>query len=123
MVSKTLQKKKSEEGVSLLLAFLVFTTMLSIAVGISVITLREFQISSGASYSYRAIYAADAGSEQMLYIFYHVTSSPTSTSGTVGGATYIVISTDAFSPFDGMADTIRSTGNYRGVKRKVEVGI
>jgi len=118
-----IQKKKSEEGVSLLLAFLVFTTMLSIAVGISVITLREFQISAGASYSYRAIYAADAGGEQMLYIFYNVTSSPTSTSGTVDGATYSATSTDTSLPTDNIADFIRSTGSYRGVKRKVEIGL
>lgn len=123
MYMVTIHKRKSEEGVSLLLAFLVFTVMLSIAVGISVITLREFQISAGASYSYRAIYAADAGAEQMLYIVYHVTSSPTSTSGTVNGATYSVTSTDSLTPFNGTVDTIRSTGNYRGVKRKVEIGI
>ncbi len=125
--------KKDERGVSLLLTFLVFSVIFSIALALAAVALREFQITSGASHSYRAIYVADAGAEKMQYIIFRIggtwETTPTSTLGTVsGGGTY---NTDSFniSPpcapdaGDPEVDCIMSDGVFRGTRRRIEINL
>lgn len=121
-----------ERGVSLLLTFLVFSVIFSIAIALAGVTLREFQITSGASHSYRAIYVADAGAEKMQHIIFVVGDpwgvTPTSTTGVVsGGGTYSVESKNTIPPCsadgDAEVDCIISEGTYRGVRRKIEINL
>lgn len=118
---------KHERGVSLLLTFLVFSVIFSIAIALAGVTFREFQITSGASHSYRAIYVADAGAEKMQHIIFVVGDpwgvTPTSTTGVVsGGGTYFVTSTEV-GDGDAEVDRIESEGTYRGVRRKIEINL
>ena len=105
-----------ERGVSLYLALLIMTILLSIGLGISAILFSQIKIISGIGDSVVAFYAADTGIEEVLY-------RGTDVSGALeNGANYSAQVLLAGSD-DCTADNycIKSVGIFKGIRRAVEI--
>ncbi len=74
---------KKRKGISIVLAVLILTTLLAIALGISTFISREIKMIREVGYSTQAFYAADSGIEEALL-------TSTFPSGQVDGANYAV---------------------------------
>ena len=61
-------KGNKEKGVSLYISFLLLTTLLSLALGLSALLVGQLKIIRGVGDSLIAIYAAEVGVERVLYI-------------------------------------------------------
>ncbi len=112
---------QSEKGVSILLAVMILSVVLSIALGSSNIAIRQSQAMQGIGDVVVAFYAADHGIEEAM-----VEETPTSTSGVVvfsdgSEATYSITITEPSDP-GCSADhyCITSIGTYKGTKRAME---
>ena len=113
---------QSERGVSILLAVMILSVILSIALGSSDIAIRQVQSMEGIGDSVVAFYAADHGIEQVM-----VMTTPISISETLlgdDGAFYevTVIDGSATSTDDCDAENycITSIGSYRDAKRAIQ---
>ncbi len=119
------------KGASLILTILILTAILSIAFGISALTIGEIKITQEIPKSLKAYYAAEAGIERTLYdddarrgSGAADIGSPPSCSG--GGAVCLDGSDNCYSVdynYDVGTDTItiKSYGCYKGTRRAIEV--
>lgn len=106
---------KSNRGVSLYLALLIMTVLLSIGFGISAILFSQIKIIRGIGDSVVAFYAADTGIEEVLY-------RGGAVSGNLeNGASY---STRVLAPGPDCTATnycIISKGSFKETKRAIEI--
>ncbi|MFA5069881.1 MAG: hypothetical protein WC528_01230 [Patescibacteria group bacterium] len=58
--------KKNTKGVTLLLSMLIMTTVVAVAIGVSVLIINEYQFSSNVDHAITAFYAAESGLETKL---------------------------------------------------------
>ena len=107
--------KNKQRGVSLLLTILIMAAVLSIALGLSKLSLGEIKISRDMGKSLIAYYAAEAGVECQMYV------------DRVGGLDcgHVCLTPDIC--FDVIAEgaspnrTIESKSSYQGTTRAVEL--
>ncbi len=59
--------KKNEKGISILLAVLILSILLAIALGISHFVAQQTKMMREVGYSVKSFYAADSGIEEVLY--------------------------------------------------------
>ena len=57
-----------QSGVTLIMAVLTLSVLLSISIGVSVILLGQFVVQKQSAYSFQAMYAADTGMEKTFYL-------------------------------------------------------
>lgn len=122
-------KKINEKGVSLLLAVIIMAILLAIVLGLGAILLSQSRQIREMGDSVVAIFAADTGIEQTLYIL------QPSFSGNIGQARYNATSTCSSSYFDSgncpagfdkdpncsaSYICIKSVGEYKNVRRAIE---
>ncbi len=115
-----------------MLAILILSAVLAIALGVSTILIKELQFARTSNFHVRAFFAADSGVEKILTLRDDPTSFTTcTTSASVcllsNGAEYwaIVTASGAQKP-DGSTCSasnfcIESIGRYRGTRRAIEV--
>lgn len=130
-------KFKNQKGVSLFLALMIMTVFSAMGLGLSVILMSQREVIRGINYSVNAVCAADAGVEAILYLdkrcgdgsnfcstFPNVCNnlctgleSPyTTTSFLSNGAGYTATSSNNCG-----ITSIKSTGDYKEVKRAFEL--
>lgn len=99
----------NQKGVSLYLAIVVMTALLSIVLGISVILTRQFKMIKGMENSVVALYAADAGIETALSVaFNDITNVANNYSSDLDNdASYDV---DVYCCEEGVGDCVWSAG-------------
>ncbi|MBU4284974.1 hypothetical protein KKF60_00625 [Patescibacteria group bacterium] len=109
--------KNNKKGASLLLALLIISAVLSIAFGISELSLGEIKISRDAPKSLIAYYAADAGIECQM--FADRLSKPNCSSACIDVNSKICykITISGVSP----KRTIKSSGIYQDIIRAIEL--
>lgn len=142
--------RKHQKGISLFLAVVVVTIILSIMLGLTAILINQFKIMRGMGYSVAAYFAAETGVEQVLQRYFKNAEPPLPRYPSSGetqlsnGATYFVDvvcckkdspgcyfqgSTNCPPPLQDPNDCystkycIRSAGTYKGTKRAIEVQI
>lgn len=121
-----LANQNNEKGISLYLALLVLTILLSIGIAITTLLVGQLRIIKGLGNSVVAFYAADTGIEKSLDELYRGNLPPFTFEGNVGNAQYSV---QGFSPGDpnncpspqNEFFCIKSVGIYQGVRRSIEV--
>lgn len=125
--------KKSQQGVSVLIAILIMTILLSIGLGVSTILLRQTRMIKGMGDSVVAFYAADTGMERVLYGISIASSAP-AYEGSIGEASYTATlccgenyddcpSPSLATSSDCAADyyCTKSVGIFKGIRRAIEV--
>jgi len=110
---------KNQKGVSILLAILIMSVILSIGLGISTILVQQTKMMGTIGNSVIAFFAADSGIEQVLILNplqdIPETSMP-------NGATYQVDVEEAgVLGCNAPNYCIKSTGTYKNIKRAIEV--
>jgi len=116
-------KIKTKRGVSLLFAILILSFVLSVALGASIIMVRQLKTLREAGYSVVALYAADTGIEEIL-----LRDDPT------GGIAKTSLLPDINADYqvfveaggEGECDSsltfcITSVGTYQNTRRAIEV--
>lgn len=114
--------KKNESGVSLIFTVFILTGILAISLGIANLMLKEIKMSSNIGYSVTAYYAADTGIEKTLYNA-RKGSGPCGNGETLSidpSCTFLVQIAQVGNPPD-TPYIIKSVGNYKGVRRGVEI--
>jgi hypothetical protein len=106
-----------ERGASIMFAILILSFVLGIALGTSILVIRQVKVMGDIGYSVVAFYAADAGIEQVLMTYPPVDIPETP----LNGASYKV-SVNASSSPDCSAKNycIKSTGSYKSIRRAIE---
>ena len=84
MIFKTLKIKNKNNGFALLYTALVSSLLLSLAMSISVIVMKDIRLSSISRESQKAFYAADSAAECALYWSFRKDKFATSTAVTSG---------------------------------------
>lgn len=119
------QLNKQQGQVTIFVSMVTLTLILFIGLGISSILTSQIKMTSEASQSVVAFYAAEAGAERCLYEVRKVKTPGFTpcllvsfTNVPVGEAIYTV--NYAVTP-DGIVRTIRSTGTYLKTNRAVEI--
>lgn len=110
----------SQKGVSLYLAIMLMTLILSIALGISTILIGQMKMIRAMGNSVVAFYAADTGIEEVLL----GRSSPSSILETTlsNGAKYqVIVTLESDSDCFASNFCIKSEGWYQGTKRAIEI--
>jgi len=112
---------KSQKGVSLYIAFLIMTILLSIALSMSTILVSEIKTMREMGKSVIAYYAAETGIEQELKQGHLPPFGPEQ--GSIGTASYSV--SVVFPGSNGCPAEInyciKSVGTYKGVKRAIMI--
>ena len=109
---------KSKKGISILLAILILSFVLTAALGTSVVLVRQLKTLREVGYSVAALYAADTGIEEFLK-----TRDPGGIPETpLNGAKYQVF-VNASSSDDCNAQNycVKSIGTYKDTRRAIEV--
>jgi len=109
-----------QKGVSLYIAFLIMTILLSIGLSMSTILLSEIKTMREMGKSVVAYYAAETGIERELYENNEV---GTSYSGSIGNASYGISVVAQGSDGCSLSANycVKSVGNYKGVKRAIMI--
>ncbi len=108
-----------EKGIAILLAVLILSFVLTIALGTSVILIRQVKTIREIDSSVIAFYAADSGIEEFLLI--NDPQNPPSP-GVLDGAGYEVFVHASTTPgCDGENYCIRSVGTYKNTTRAIEI--
>jgi hypothetical protein len=112
------KKMKSNKGASLLLTFLIITALLSIAIGVSRLSLGEIKLGRNIPNSLVAYYAAESGIERALYEDRH--------GGGVDFSDCLDSPTDSVCyevQFSGISPnrTVKSNGSYKNIRRTIEI--
>jgi len=119
--------KKLQKGISLPIAIMVLSIILSIALGLTAILITQLKIIREMGYSVTAFYAADTGIERSLNDIIKGSGPIDYVEEPLGSATYSVTVVSAGD--DGCQASqvtdycIRSVGTYLGVKRAIEVAV
>ncbi len=110
----------SQKGVSLYIAFLIMTILLSIALNMSTLLVSEIKIMREMGKSVVAYYAAETGIERELYEENEVGANY---SGSIGNASYSVsvVAQGTDGCVVGVNYCIKSVGHYGGVKRAIMI--
>jgi len=113
-----LAKFQNQRGISILFAISILSIVLAIGLGVSSVLIKQIRTITQTGYSVTAFYAADNGIEEVL-----LSSSPESIPETqLNGSTYQVVVTDSEDPdCDAVNFCIKSIGEYKGVRRAVEI--
>jgi hypothetical protein len=113
-------RTKNEKGASLLLTILIMSAILSIAIGISKLSLGEIKISRELPHSFIAYYGAEAGIEKGLYTDL-VDAIPQGTASDFSGSLNADITYEV--TFTGVSPNriITSSGLYKETKRAIEL--
>lgn len=124
MISK---KNNSKDGQIMLMSVLTIGAVMLGATAIAgFLVLYQIRMSTNASDSAKAIFAADAGIEWGIYSFTNPTSTPPSASFT-NGASFSVICKDASGNTvqctNASTSLIRSSGYYGSITRVFELGL
>jgi len=107
-----------QRGVSMMFAVLIMSFILSIALGISIVLIRQVKVMREAGYSVVAFYAANSGIEEILFLF-----NPDGIPETaLNGATYEVSVNASTTPGCNAPNwCITSTGSYKDTRRAIEI--
>lgn len=104
-----------KQGISILFAILILNFVLSIALGTSILLIRQIKTTKEIGSSVIAFYAADNGIEEFLLV-------RTAVSGTLDGAEYEVIVNASTTPgCDAQNYCVKSIGTYRNTSRAIEI--
>ena len=138
-------KFKNEKGISLLFVVLITSVILAVGMGISGILVQQTKMMREIGYSVISFYAADSGVERQLYDLYktsaeeqHHSQYTGNVMGDILSASYEVSAicgvnvipadcpqglTIALSEeeCDAINICIKSTGNYKEIKRAIEI--
>jgi hypothetical protein len=118
---KDKDKIGGEKGVSILLAVLTLSFVLSISLGVSAILMSQMKMLGEVGYSVIALYAADSGIERALL----KRSEPEGIPETElpNGAKFEVRVTESGQENcpDGIKFCIKSIGEFNGVRRAIEI--
>lgn len=122
-----------EKGIAIVLALLVLSSVLAIALGVSTILLKEVQFGKSAGFYIPALFAADSGIEKILTL----RNDPATFTGCgtraealarddcklVNGALFWVKIRSKTTDPTCVAENfcIESTGEYQGTRRAIEV--
>lgn len=122
-----------EKGLAIVLALLVLSSILAIALGVSTILLKEVQFGKSAGLYIPALFAADSGIEKILTL----RNDPDTFGGcrtktdamarddcklSNGALFWVKIRAKATDPTCGAENfCIESTGEYQGTRRAIEV--
>jgi len=110
-------KKNNQKGQALLIVLLVMAAFLSIALGVSTLSLGETKLSRDISKSLIAYYAADSGVECQMYSDRWPADGVNCASVCLSAGICFVTQISGTSP----TRTIQSTGSYLDVRRAVEL--
>jgi len=115
--SKLQTPNSTQGGVTLVLALIILSNILMIALAVGIFSLNQLKITISAKESTYAIFAATSGLERAFYeIRINNDCSNLFTETLSNNASYSV----SASPCDQLSSTITSTGTYRQTSRKVE---
>jgi hypothetical protein len=117
-------KQKPESGQVMLLSVLIMAGMMASAMAVSLIMLNEIRLARQIPYSVNAIAAADAGIECAMHQYWVVGNRCGAVCTSPG--TVSMLDDDArftASITCGAATTVRSIGEFRGVRRSLEAVI
>lgn len=109
--------ENNKKGASLLLTLLIVSVVLSIAFGISGLSLGEIKISRDAPKSLVAYYAADAGIECQMFADRLSKSNCSSACIDTGSKICYEVTVSGISP----SRTIKSSGIYQDLRRAIEL--
>jgi hypothetical protein len=130
--------QNSEKGISIMISVLMLSFILTIALGINLILIRQVKVMREVGYSVIALYAADAGVENTLYKnklcsspMTCSTSSPGICKSDCSGLETDYATSTVFSNGAGYGvtlsgngtTTIKSVGNYESSRRAIEARI
>ena len=109
----------NQKGSSLLLTVLIMAAIVSIAIGVSRLSLREIVLTRDVSKSLIAYYAAEAGIEAAIFYDRSVVGGDSSftLSDCLNSDTCYEVEASGISP----NRTIRSRGTYQDIERAVEL--
>ncbi len=107
-----------KRGISLYLVIVILAILMSVSLGLISLTVGEIQIAGGVGNSTVAFYAADTGIEKALYDKL-VSGGAGQVSGTLDNGANYSTEVQEFAS----STKIYSTGNYRGVWRKIEINL
>ncbi|MDP2735385.1 MAG: hypothetical protein Q8P12_04205 [bacterium] len=135
--------QEQERGVSMYIAFMIMTTLLGIALGVSALLFAQLGILRGMGHSVFAFYATEAGVERALYIdntfcleeeehapclageFDAIGASPPGSVSLSNGASYQLVAEDAGEGgcpnLLGYNYCVKVTGSYQEARRAVRV--
>lgn len=115
---KTIDKNYNKKGISIYLALVITSILLSSALGVSIIFVNQIRVLKEMGNSVVAFYASDAGIEKVLLN----RQSPSSISETIlsNGASYQVFVTGG-GGCGAVNYCIKSVGNYKETNRAIEV--
>jgi hypothetical protein len=116
--------KEKEKGVSIYLVIVMMSVLLAVALGLTSIIIGGSKIAENLGYSVKAFHAADTGIEKALYNI-NITSG-TCDNDTSDGSfgtdySYDVTMTNSGEDCSATGTLITSLGQYKTVKRKIEV--
>lgn len=109
----------TERGIAVLLAVLLLSAIFTVGTGIAILMLREIGFTRGSSNFAIAFFAADTGIEKVLVSRSAPVSIPTTFID--NGASYTVTVTPNGNHCIASNFCIKSTGEYGGTRRAVEV--
>ena len=115
---------KQEKGISLLYVIFITSILLSIAFGINRILISQVKMLSGVGQSVVAFYAADSGIERILVDWQNPNLTLNYYNGSLAnGATYHLSVYQGTNPEcdSEFSYCIKSIGEYRGVRRAIEI--
>ena len=113
------KKIKSDKGASLLLTFLIMAALLSIAIGVSRLSLGEIKLGRNIPNSLVAYYAAESGIEQALYRD-RAQGQQTNFTDCLD-APQNEICYEVTVELNGEIRTIKSNGSYKNTRRTIEI--
>lgn len=118
---RILYNQNNQKGVIILLAVIIMGLLLSIALGVSTILLKQLAMFKNIENSLQAFYAADTGIEEVLFCYAggDVECSP-DTDKYVDDDDYISYSYNTTTVQSGK-EVARSIGYYQKTKRSIEV--
>lgn len=118
--------KNKETGSSMYFAMMVLTVTLGVVLGLTTIVVSQIKMVRSMHYSVIAYYAADSGIEEALRDLFKGDGLPAPTrngSGSVGDASFnYTIYNSSDDSCDKQYYCIKSMGEYKNIKRAIEVG-
>lgn len=118
---RILYNQNNQKGVIILLAVIIMGLLLSIALGVSTILLKQLAMFKNIENSLQAFYAADTGIEEVLFCYTseNLECSPY-TKKHVGDNEKISYSYST-TTVGGYKEVARSIGSYQKTKRSIEI--
>jgi hypothetical protein len=128
-------KRKTEQGVSLYMIFMIMTLLFGIGFGMSALLLSQLDTLRGIGYSVLAFYATEAGIDRVLYIdqkdcasapdrigCLHDAVDPLGVQTLSNGAQYTLTIESPGGACTASTYCVKSVGTYKLARRAVRVG-